>query len=228
MGYLFSSLLILFLSCTDTPGIIIPPTEEQAINYLALGDSYTIGQSVEENESYPVQLGDSLSNSGYTIEEVRIIAKTGWTTDELQTAIDDTEDLAESYDLVSLLIGVNNQFRGRTTNTYTPEFEALLQQAINFAGGNKDRVFVLSIPDYAYTPFGNGSTQISEGIDQYNVVNKNIAEGLGVAYFDITSISREGLDDTALVASDGLHPSGKQYTEWVKLILPEVKNLLEN
>ena len=227
MWYLFSFILLFHLNCTEPEEIIENEPPLPNISYLALGDSYTIGQAVEENERYPVQLGDSLTQIGYTIDEVRIIAKTGWTTDELQTAIDNTEDLAESYDLVSLLIGVNNQFRGRSVESYEPEFEALLQQAIAFAGGNKDRVFVVSIPDYAYSPFGNGSSQISTGIDEYNAANKAITDSLGITYFNITPISRGGLDDPDLVATDGLHPSGKQYTEWVKLMLPEVKNLLE-
>lgn len=228
------SFLVFLLSCTP-PQETLPgensdpqnPVDSISTAFLALGDSYTIGHSVSEQQRFPVQLLDSLKAEGYPFETVQIIAKTGWTTDELQTAINATEDLEESYGLVSLLIGVNNQYRGRPVKNYIPEFEALLQQAIDFADGNKDRVIVVSIPDYAYTPFGNGRTEISEGIDEYNAANKQITESYGIRYIDITPISREGLDHPELVASDGLHPSGEQYTRWVSAILPVVRDLLK-
>lgn len=204
-----------------------PPTPTGTLHYLALGDSYTIGESVATEARFPEQLADSLRNAGFDMADPRIIAKTGWTTDELQNGIDNAEGLRESYDLVSLLIGVNNQYRGRSVENYRPEFQALLEQAIDFAGGDKNKVFVVSIPDYAYTPFGNGSETISEGIDAYNAANKEIANALGVLYINITPISRDGLDIPDLVAEDNLHPSGEQYRRWVKLMLPEVKNLLQ-
>ena len=204
-----------------------PPAPLETYTYLALGDSYTIGHAVPENERFPVQLSDSLIAAGFNVTETRIIAKTGWTTDELQTGIDNATDLRNDYDLVSLLIGVNNQYRGRSVDAYKPEFTELLQQAIGFAGGNKERVFVVSIPDYAYTPFGNGNPSISEGIDMYNVANKAIAEEMGIRYFDITPISRNGLSEKELVANDNLHPSGEQYRRWVNLMLPGVKEILE-
>ena len=201
--------------------------QEQTYTYLALGDSYTIGHSVEEKERFPNQLSDSLKVAGYDFVETRIIAKTGWTTDELANGIASASELRDTYDLVSLLIGVNNQFRGRSVESYRPEFTSLLNQAIEFTGGVKDRVFVVSIPDYAFTPFGNGSTSTSEGIDEYNAANKEITDAMGIAYFDITPISRKGLEQTELVANDGLHPSGEQYRRWVELMLPEVKELLK-
>jgi lysophospholipase L1-like esterase len=210
---------LLAATCTEKePKTEIEPPKK--LTYLALGDSYTIGQSVKEEERYPMQLAEKLRPLGQDINHVRIIAKTGWTTDELQAGIDNSDLTADStYDLVSLLIGVNNQYRSRPVESYKPDFTGLLSQAIAFAGGNKDRVFVVSIPDYAFTPFGNGRTDISEGIDAYNAANREITEAMGVRYFDITPISREGLNDPTLVASDGLHPSGKQYAQWVSGML---------
>lgn len=203
-----------------------PPTEKYA--YLALGDSYTIGHSVAEEDRFPVQLSNRLIAQGFDMEETKIVAKTGWTTDELQNGIDQATELRDTYQLVSLLIGVNNQYRNRPVETYKPEFTELLNQAIDFAGGRKDRVFVVSIPDYAFTPFGSGNPNISEGIDMYNAANKEITEAMGIAYYDITPISRLGLQQPELVASDGLHPSREQYRRWVELMLPGVVELLEN
>ncbi len=223
------TLLFLSFGCLpkdDNPMPIVPETS-QKITYLALGDSYTIGQSVAEKQRYPEQLADSLRFKGYKIGHVSIVAKTGWTTDELVSGIEAAGIADSTYGMVSLLIGVNNQYRGRPVSSYRPEFEALLNQAISFAGGKKERVFVVSIPDYAFTPFGKGNASISSGIDAYNAANREIAEQVGVRYFDITPISREGLDDPTLIAGDGLHPSGKQYGKWVNLMLPEVKEMLK-
>ncbi|MEM0993643.1 MAG: SGNH/GDSL hydrolase family protein [Bacteroidota bacterium] len=194
------------------------------LSYLALGDSYTIGQGVDSVASFPAQLTARLRADSIPIKALRIVARTGWTTDELQTAIDDT-DLMNTYDFVSLLIGVNNQFRGYSEQTYAQEFEALLQQAIAFARGNRDNVFVLSIPDYAFTPFGlsRDTASISAGIDRFNAINKNITETYGVAYYDITSISRMGLEQPDLVADDRLHPSGEQYCLWIRGFYDSVK-----
>jgi lysophospholipase L1-like esterase len=226
--YLLLLLPLLSASCDkqeDVKPIDEVPTK---LSYLALGDSYTIGQSVGETERYPAQLATKLREADFLMGHVRIIAKTGWTTDELSTAISNSDLTADStFSLVSLLIGVNNQYRGRTVEAYKPEFEALLNQAIAFAGGKKERVFVVSIPDYAYTPFGGGSASISEGIDAYNAANREITEARGIRYFNITPISRDGLADPTLVASDGLHPSGKQYGEWVSLMLGDVKEMLK-
>lgn len=204
-----------------------PPTTAEPIRYLALGDSYTIGQSVAEAERYPNQLADSLRQMGFEVENPTIVAKTGWTTDELAQGIENANISNEKYDLVSLLIGVNNQYRGRPVSSYRPEFTELLSQAIAFAGGDTSRVFVVSIPDYAYTPFGNGSPSISQGIDEYNAANREIAEQFGVRYFDITPISRQGLAEPSLVAGDGLHPSGEQYARWVSLMLDGVVEMVE-
>ncbi|MDQ3018086.1 MAG: SGNH/GDSL hydrolase family protein, partial [Bacteroidota bacterium] len=192
------------------------------IRFLALGDSYTIGQSVPVNHRWPVQLMDSLETRGYTVDTLRIIATTGWRTDNLLNAIRSQDLKDENYNLVSLLIGVNNQYQGRPFSQYTNEFPILLDSAISYAGGDPSRVFVVSIPDYVYTPFGQQSGdpgQISMELDQYNAFNQQIAADYGVTYFNITPISRLGIQHPEYVANDGLHPSGIQYTEWVQLML---------
>jgi lysophospholipase L1-like esterase len=192
---------------------------QQPIKYLALGDSYTIGESVTEKERWPMQLTEALRKKGKSIEDPKIIATTGWRTDNLSNAIDIAK-LKDEYGLVSLLIGVNNQYQGKPIETFTKEFEELLNTAIRLAGGKKENVFVVSIPDYGYTPFGKPKQEkISKELDQYNNISKEITEEYNVKYFYITDISRKGLDDPSLVAEDGLHPSGKQYGQWVDLIL---------
>jgi lysophospholipase L1-like esterase len=190
------------------------------MRYLALGDSYTIGESVASTERFPVQLARELG-----LGEPQIIAKTGWTTDELNTAID-AANPQSPYDLVTLLIGVNNQYRGRDAEQYRGEFAALLQRAIGFAGGNARKVVVVSIPDWGVTPFAEGRdrARIGAEIDRYNAINREETARAGARYADITPRSRGG--DPALVAGDGLHPSGKQYGEWVKVILPEARAAL--
>ena len=202
-----------------------PAAAITSLTYLALGDSYTIGQSVDEEERYPVQLGDRLL-ADPSNKEVRIIARTGWTTQDLAFALDTTTDLRESYDLVSLLIGVNNQYQGRSLENYEVEFRDLLERAIGYAGYDTGRVFVISIPDYAYTTFGGGSITVSEEIDAFNAANKSITDEYGIQYFNITPISREGLNEPELVASDGLHPSGEQYRRWVDLMIDDVREML--
>lgn len=201
--------------------------ENKAYTYLALGDSYTIGESVLENERFPVQLVDSLANYNLTFEAPKIIATTGWTTDELAAGIEETT-LQPPYDLVTLLIGVNNQYRGRSVENYRNEFVPLLQQAIDFAGGNPERVVVVSIPDWGVTPFAEGRDreQIAREIDQYNQVNKEESSAAGTGYVDVTPVSREAVSDSTLVAVDGLHPSGNMYARWVELLIPEVKQRL--
>jgi len=192
---------------------------QQDKKFLALGDSYTIGESVTESERWPTQLAAKLEFS-----EPRIIATTGWRTDQLKEAIE-AATLKPEYDLVSLLIGVNNQYQGKPILVYEREFEELLQTAIKLARGKKEKVFVVSIPDYGYTPFGKPKQEkISEALDQYNAINKRIAEKFGVTYFNITGISRKGFDDPDLVAADGLHPSGKMYAQWVEVIYSTLKN----
>jgi len=183
--------------------------------YLALGDSYTIGESVPESERYPVQLARELK-----MGEPEIIAKTGWTTDELNAAIDKANPHGP-YDLVTLLIGVNNQYRGRGADEYRTQFVALLQRAIGFAGGKTKNVVVVSIPDWGVTPFAKGRdrAKIAREIDQFNAINREETLRAGARYVDITPESRQAANDTALVAGDGLHPSGKMYSEWTRMIV---------
>jgi lysophospholipase L1-like esterase len=193
--------------------------QSTSLSYLALGDSYTIGESVKESERWPVQLANVLTKKGIKVSSPRIIATTGWRTDNLKEAIINAE-LQNNYDLVSLLIGVNNQYQGKPASRYAVEFEELLKMAIQLAKGKASNVFVVSIPDYGYTPFGISKKEtISKQIDEYNAINQRIVEQYQVAYYNITDISRRGLIDPSLVADDGLHPSGKMYTDWVAHIL---------
>ena len=197
-------------------------TIQSPLRYLALGDSYTIGQSVSPMARWPAQLVDSLALRGIDTEVLRVIATTGWRTDNLINAVRNQNLEDENYNLVSILIGVNNQYQGRPFSQYIDEFPALVDSAIRYAGGDKDRVFIVSIPDYAFTPFGQQSSnpsEISMELNQYNAFSKHIADSMQITYFDITPISRLGLQNPSYVANDGLHPSGVQYTQWVKLML---------
>jgi lysophospholipase L1-like esterase len=199
-----------------------PSVSEPIRSYLALGDSYTYGQNVAENERFPNQLVDSLAKQNIKISTLRNIARTGWRTDDLQAGITAANIADSTFDMVSLLIGVNNQYQNRPIEVYKTEFTGLLNQAVKFAGGKKNRVVVVSIPDYAFTQFGAGSTRISTEIDNFNAANEAITKANGIAYVNITPISREGIKDPSLVASDGLHPSGKQYGRWVTVMMPTV------
>jgi lysophospholipase L1-like esterase len=191
------------------------------MRFLALGDSYTIGESAAPEERWPVQLAALLGGRGFNIEPPLIIAVTGWTTDELSDGIDRANPQGV-YDLVSLLIGVNNQYRGRNLDEYREQFAALLKRAIGFAGGRPDRVLVLSIPDWGVTPFAAGRDRgaIAAAIDTFNAISREEAALTGAHYVDITPASRRAADDPSLIANDGLHPSGKMYTEWAQLALP--------
>ncbi len=209
--YLVGALLavLLLTSCAA-----MPARKTTTTRYLALGDSYTIGESVAESERFPVQLARALG-----VGDPQIIAKTGWTTDELNAAIDAANPQGP-FDLLTLLIGVNNQYRGRSADEYRTQFVGLLNRAIGFAGGDAKKVIVVSIPDWGVTPFAEGRdrAKIAHEIDQFNAINREEAARAGAKWVDITPISRRS--DPALVAGDGLHPSGKQYAEWVKLIAP--------
>ncbi len=198
----------------------------QTLRYLALGDSYTVGESVSEAERWPNQLA-ALVNPSRGMD-VTIIARTGWTTSELWQGIQ-AADPQGTYDMVSLLIGVNNQYRGYDLNEYRDEFRFLLGKAIEYAGGNPAHVFVLSIPDWSVTPFAAGGDRgkISSEIDTFNQVNLEESYKAGVQYVDVTPVSREAVNDPALIAGDGLHPSGKMYAEWAKLALPIAVEILE-
>jgi lysophospholipase L1-like esterase len=197
------------------------------IRYLALGDSYTIGESVDERERWPNQLADLLHENGCSVN-VSIIARTGWTTSELWQGIQVVNPQGR-YELVSLLIGVNNQYRGYDIDEYREEFRFLLDKSIGYAGGEINRVIVLSIPDWGVTPFASSrdAEQIASEIDAFNAVNREVAEKAGVHYVDVTPVSRQAVNDPALIAGDGLHPAGKMYLVWANLALPKALKILE-
>ncbi|HUR10935.1 MAG TPA: SGNH/GDSL hydrolase family protein [Flavitalea sp.] len=207
---IFVLLSNLFLHCSSKTVMT-----EAGFSYLALGDSYTIGESVPTESSFPLQVVEILKQKGINLKQPQIIAKTGWTTANLQNAITQA-GLKPPYDVVTLLIGVNNQFQGRSREEYAIQFEQLLLRSIQLAGNDLTRVFVLSIPDYGSTPFSasRNRTEIGEQIDSFNAINRNIAVQMGVTYIDITPGSREAISDLSLVAADGLHPSAKEYRKW--------------
>jgi lysophospholipase L1-like esterase len=187
--------------------------------YLALGDSYTIGEQVPFAENYPNQLVQLLRKEGYDFQAPEIVARTGWTTDELQFGINN-HIFRTTYDFVTLLIGVNNQYRGRSTEEYEAHFIELLEQAIALAGNRRERVAVLSIPDWGITPFaaGKDQAQISREIDLFNEINRRVTTAAGIHYIYITDLTREAKNDADLLAADGLHPSGKEYRRWAGLL----------
>lgn len=197
--------------------------------YLALGDSYTIGEGVAEDGRWPVQLARALRDEGIELADPRIIATTGWTTDELAAAIDAAGPLG-TYDLVSLLIGVNNQYRERGVEEYRGQFEALLRRAIGLAGGRADRVLVLSIPDWGVTPFAAASGRdrgvIAAELDAFNAAARFACRAAGVAFVDITPVSRARGHEPEMLAADGLHPSAAMYALWAQLALPVARDLL--
>jgi lysophospholipase L1-like esterase len=198
-----------------------------SFRYLALGDSYTIGESVAVEERWPYQLARGLEAEGVPTE-VTIIARTGWTVDELWQGMQagPPEGL---YDLVTLLIGVNNQYRGYSLSGYREDFRFMLGKAIEYAGGKSDHVIVLSIPDWGVTPFAAGreTNVISQQIDEFNMVNLAETRLAGAQYVDVTPISRQAAGDPELIATDGLHPSGKMYARWTKEALPVARDILK-
>ena len=191
-----------------------------SLSYLALGDSYTIGEGAAEHERWPVQLATTLRARGTDLAEPRIIARTGWTTEELLTAIDDS-GVAGTWDLVTLLAGVNDQYRGYGAGRYKTTFEELLERAAAFAKLPK-RLIVLSIPDWGVTPFAEGRDRaaIGEEIDNFNRIAADRASGAGAAFVDITPLTKLAATDGTLLVSDGLHPSGIMYRMWVERVLP--------
>jgi lysophospholipase L1-like esterase len=197
--------------------------------YLALGDSYTIGESVQEAERWPVRLVALLRERGVSVADPEIVATTGWTVRELSHGIDAAAPRGP-YELVTLLIGVNDQYRGRDPETYRPDFVAMLRRAIGFAGGRAERVVVLSIPDWSVTPFaetsGRDRGKIAAEIDRFNQINREETARAGARYVDVTPVSKRAATDRSLVAGDGLHPSGAMYTEWARLALPSAATAL--
>ena len=194
--------------------------------FLALGDSYTIGQSVEVNERWPVQFLKELKATTNVIDTLQIIAKTGWRVDQLKEAMN-SSDLEPPYGIVSLLIGVNNQYQGQNANDFRPEFIEILEKSLKLVENRTERLFVISIPDWGASPYGFGfdRAKVSKEINEFNSVVKEESEKRGLRYFNITTISRRALIDRTLIASDGLHPSGKMYKLWVDKMIPIISKI---
>ena len=195
-------------------------------SYLALGDSYTVGESISKKHTWPKQLVDSLKKRNVFLSEPRIIAKTGWTTDELKKAINDSS-LDYPYDWVSLLIGVNNQYRGRDLDEFKLQFESLLFEAIAFSGNRKERVFVISLPDWGSMPFAKDRdpNKIAIEIDNFNQIIYEVCAFENIKFIDITPISRNIYSNPNWIAKDSLHPSKEQYSKWVEKMIPYFLNL---
>jgi lysophospholipase L1-like esterase len=202
-------------------------TTHSNLRLLALGDSYTIGEAVAAEERWPVRVAAILRARGLAAADPVIVAKTGWTTDELSIGIDAAAP-SGPFDVVTLLIGVNNQYRGRSLSEYREQFRALLERAVGFAGGRPDRVVILSIPDWGVTPFaaGRDRARIAAEIDAFNAVSRDEAAQAGAHYVDVAPVSRRAGTDASMIAHDGLHPSGAMYAEWAALALPPVLSAL--
>ncbi|MBC8106730.1 MAG: SGNH/GDSL hydrolase family protein [Anaerolineae bacterium] len=206
--------------------VTVAGCDKQSKSFLALGDSYTIGESVPESARWPVQLAGMLRKDKVDVGDPIIIAKTGWTTDELSAAIDAAKIDGKEFDLVTLLIGVNNQYRNRSSDEYRTQFAALLTRAIKFARGDARHVIVMSIPDWGVTPFAEGRdrAQIGREIDLFNKIAREETERAGSRYVDVTPLSREF---KSLVAEDGLHPSGEMYRRWAEAALADARAALK-
>ncbi len=204
-------------------------TQEMKQTFLALGDSYTIGEAVDPAERWPMQVAAELRRRDFDVADPVIIARTGWTTDELDAAIDEANPTGP-FKIVSLLIGVNNQYRGRDKEEYRGQFKRLLERAAGFAGGLASHVVVVSIPDWGVMPFAEGRDRkaIAREIDAFNAINWEESVMAGAQYVDITPISREVERFPELVASDALHPSAVQYKYWTEVILPKFVKILES
>jgi len=239
---LFPLIVLLLTSCTtatplptETPipvSTFTPiPIQETismlTIRYLALGDSYTIGEMVAPKDRWSVQLANLLENEGIQTD-LTIIARTGWTVEELWEGIQ-ANPPEGTYDMVSLLIGVNDQYRGYPSDGYREDFRFMLNKAIEYAGGNPKHVVVLSIPDWGFTPFATGrdTEPISQQIDEFNAINLEETKAVGASYVDVTNISRMAMDDFELITGDRLHPSGKMYAMWAEKALPIALEILK-
>ncbi|HET7360689.1 MAG TPA: SGNH/GDSL hydrolase family protein [Salinimicrobium sp.] len=234
MNSKFSFLIVFLMLAACSKKITLPdgskspsPMENsEKITYLALGDSYTIGESVAERERWPVQLAEALNEMGFKVANPKIIAKTGWTTADLLRAMEQGTG-QEKYDLVSVLIGVNNQYQGLSISEYEEDLRVIFEKAINLSSQGKNGVFVLSIPDYGTTPFGaSNAEEIGKEIEKFNAVLRMVAEDFDLPFYNITPISKKAKTQPDLVADDGLHPSGKMYRLWVEEIIDEVIVLL--
>ncbi len=213
------AIILSLYSCEDKEAL--HPTI--TVKYLALGDSYTIGQGVEENERWPNQLSTQLESNGIDVQKTQIIAQTGWKTSDLLNGIADST--LNDFDLISLLIGVNNQFWSQPFDVFQTEFDSLVNIAIEAVG--KERIFIVSIPDYGVTPFGSSNSEnIANDIDMYNAYISERCVEEGFPFINVTEISRQLGDSDGALAPDNLHPSGYQYSLWVNEMLPSVLDLI--
>ena len=200
---------------------------QDSCRYLALGDSYTHGEGVGSGERWPEQLAAALRRESIDIDEVRVIARTGWTSQELADGMDQ-ESVQPGYDLVSLQVGVNNQYREQTPDTYRASFCSLLVRAIYLANDRAGRVLVVSIPDWGHTPFAldqrRDGARVARELDGYNLIAREETLRSGAQWIDITPISRR--QASAWIGADGLHPTAAQYAAWVEVILPATHTAL--
>ena len=224
--FLFLSLIL--FSCNSTLDVANNQEPENPdYTYLALGDSYTIGESVIETERWPVQLAEQLRDRNYKMAPPKIIAKTGWTTEDLLRGMENELGVHRDFDLVSILIGVNNQYQGKLITEYEEDLRTIFRKAINHSKTREQGVFAVSIPDYGYTPFGSArQEEISGEIDRFNAVFKRVADEFNVPFYNITPISRDAEENPDLIASDGLHPSGLMYQYWVNQFVNQVAEKL--
>ncbi|MCY7420752.1 MAG: GDSL-type esterase/lipase family protein [Chitinophagaceae bacterium] len=236
-------IVVVFIGCgKDEPGtlnttppatypVVVTPVDNTTpiknYSYLALGNSYTIGQSVSPDQRFPAQTVELLLKNNVKVNAPFYIATTGWTTINLMSAIT-TSTITPPYDVLSLLIGVNDQYQFRDTTGYRERFTALLEKSIQLSGNKPSRVFVLSIPDYSATPFVPPAQklQVSKEVDWFNAINKDVAEQRKISYTDITRSTRDASSNSALVATDGLHPSGLEYAKWAMMLAPKIKAAL--
>ena len=230
MHFLLFSVIWL-LSCSTEPTALLMenPIETKTLNYLALGDSYTIGESVDEDQRFPAQLFNSQFESEVEKGKYKIIARTGWTTRNLLDAMDDEDLVSGTYNFITLLIGVNNQYQGKPFSLYESELSELMDRAISLLDGKAENLIVVSIPDYSVTPFAaSGNTEkIAAEIKKYNDFKENMATSKGARYVYITDLTQNAKNDPSLLASDRLHPSGKSYGQWVERILPVLNSILD-
>jgi lysophospholipase L1-like esterase len=220
-------IMLITLTWGTTTAPVPISTAPASAAYLALGDSYTIGESVSREDRYPVQAVQMLRADGQPCQDPEIIATTGWTTGDLLKALS-TKTATTPYAIVTLLIGVNNQYQGLSRSEYRDEFSRLLERSIQLAGNKPSHVIVLSIPDYSITPFARGANTalIATQIDSFNATNADVSERYRVHYLDITAESRKAAGDPSMIAGDGLHFSGKEYALWARIMEPEMKKIL--
>lgn len=217
--------LIIYLGFSIFQQAFSQNMQKKNYTYLALGDSYTIGEGLPSHDNFPNQAAQLLRDEGFSIDPPTIVAKTGWTSGELQGGIANSVKNQARFDIVSLLIGVNNQYRGEVLDEYAQQFEDLVQWAIQFAGNKPSHVYVLSIPDWSATPFAEGRNRalIKKEIDRFNTVNRTLSGKWKVNYLDITPGTREVSGDKSLIAADGLHPSGKEYKRWAEKLAAAIQ-----